>query len=134
MTKFKRGVSGNVKGRPIGISDRRTQARALFAEHQEKLIATAIKLALSGDAAALRMCLDRIVPVLKPTGEPLLLPKLPPCLAEKGDTVLRELAVGRIRPEEAAIVMEQLVKQARIVEVSELERRVAALEDGNANS
>jgi len=132
MAKFKSGVSGNPKGRPVGIPDRRTQARELFALHRDALIDTAIRLALAGDATALRMCLDRVVPALKPAAEPVVLPKLPASLAGKGEAILRQLATGAITPDEAAQIMAVLGKQARIVEVSELAQRVSVLEAADA--
>lgn len=132
MAKFVKGQSGNPTGRKKGVPDRRAQARELFAEHRDELIATAIKLALSGDATALRMCLDRVVPALKPAGTPVVLPMWPADLAGKGDIVLSQLAAGGISPEESTAVMAAIAQQARIVEVSDLERRIRALEATNA--
>jgi hypothetical protein len=125
---FKPGQSGNPAGRKKGVPDRRTQARELFVAHKDALISRAIELALTGDATALRLCLDRIVPSLKPAATTVTLPGLPPALAGKGELVLTQLAVGAITPDEAATIMGAIAAQVRIVEASELERRVAALE------
>ena len=123
-----KGVSGNPAGRKKGIPDRRTQARELFAEHKDGLIATAIRLAMGGDATALRLCLDRVVPALKPTGPSVLLPALPRDLAGQGQRVMAHVAAGELSPDEAATIMGSLAALARITEISDLERRVAALE------
>lgn len=132
--KFKPGTSGNPRGRKRGVPDRRAQARELFSARKNELIEAAIALALSGDAAALRMCLDRIVPALKPVGVPVDLPALPADLAGKGERVLEQLAAGAMSPDEAATIIGAIAQQARIVETSELERRIAALEETNAKS
>jgi hypothetical protein len=129
MSKFKRGISGNPKGRPVGIADRRTQARELFTQHRDELVATAVKLALDGDTTALRLCLDRVVPALKPAATPVVLPDFPPALAGKGELVLTHLAAGVIAPDEAHTIMQAIAAQVRVIEVSELEQRVRALEE-----
>ena len=128
MAKFKKGESGNPKGRPQGVRDRRLQARDLFAQHREELIAIAIKKAVEGDTQALRMCLDRICPTIKPIDAPVLLGVLPDTLAGRGEQVLRQLAEGGLPPDVATTILAAIAAQARIVETSELERRVAALE------
>ena len=133
-TTFKLGVSGNPRGRKKGAPDRRTQARELFAKRKDELIEAAIALALKGDTTALRMCLDRVVPALKPMGAPVALPGLPSDLAGKGERVLAQMAAGRVSPDEVATIMVAIAAQARIVESSELERRIAALEAANEKS
>lgn len=129
MGRFVKGQSGNPAGRKKGVLDRRTQARELFAQHRDELIATAIRLALSGDATALRMCLDRVVPALKPAATALILPPLPSDLAGQGSAVLSALGAGEITPEEAATVIGALAQQARIVETTQLDLRISALEE-----
>ncbi|RPI22749.1 MAG: hypothetical protein EHM61_21520 [Acidobacteria bacterium] len=49
-------------------------------------------------------------------------------LAAQGRTVLEALSGGELSPNQAATVMQAISAQARIVEVDELEQRIAALE------
>ena len=49
-------------------------------------------------------------------------------LSDKGDLILANVASGEITPVEASNLMNVISSQARIVEVDELERRVAKLE------
>jgi hypothetical protein len=128
MAKFKPGESGNVNGRPPGTDDRRREARKLLESHREPLIKKAVELALDGDTTALRICIDRIVPALRPKDAPILLAKPEGQLSDYGRTVLEAMAAGDISPDEGSTVMGVIAAQARIVEVDELERRVAALE------
>ena len=65
-TRFKPGQSGNPAGKPKGLRNRATLAlEALLDGEAEELTRKAIELAKGGDMAALRLCLDRIVPPRK---------------------------------------------------------------------
>src|SRR6202047_188347 len=56
------GWSGNPAGRPRGCRDHVNRAaRLLLAGEGEALTRKAVELALAGDPAALRLCLERIV-------------------------------------------------------------------------
>jgi polyhydroxyalkanoate synthesis regulator phasin len=129
---FKKGKSGNPAGRPKGIADKRTALRALLVPHAEKLIDMAVSLALAGDTAALRICIDRLIPPIKAKDAAVAMPGLKGGLSEQGQEVLSELAAGRLTPDEASTVMQTVAAQARIVEVDELVKRVRALEDQSA--
>src|SRR6516225_2641334 len=60
---FQKGISGNPQGRPAGARNRTTVAvEALLDGEAEKLTRKAVTLALKGNVACLRLCLDRIVP------------------------------------------------------------------------
>ena len=62
--RFAKGVSGNPHGRAPGTRNRATlAAMELLDGEAEALTRTAIDLALSGDMAALRLCIERIIPV-----------------------------------------------------------------------
>jgi hypothetical protein len=59
------------------------------------------------------------------------LPGLEGSLANQGRAVLAALGSAEIAPEEATAVMQAIAALARIVEVDELEKRVAVLEAKN---
>ena len=60
---FEKGTSGNPSGRPRGSRNATTLAlEALLDGQANALTQKAIDLALAGDMAALRLCLDRILP------------------------------------------------------------------------
>ena len=60
--RFSKGRSGNPAGRPRGCRDHVNRAaRLLLAGEGEALTRKAVELALAGDPAALRLCLERIV-------------------------------------------------------------------------
>jgi len=59
---FRKGQSGNPSGRQRGSQNRATLAAQLLLDGEaEALSRKAVELALGGDVAALRLCLDRIV-------------------------------------------------------------------------
>lgn len=62
---FKKGISGNIQGRPKGIVDKRIELRSLLVPHAEALVNKAVELALAGDSNALRLCIDRLIPKAK---------------------------------------------------------------------
>src|SRR5258708_4192358 len=63
---FKPGTSGNPNGRPKGSRNATTLAlESLLDGEAEALTRKAVELALTGDIAALRLCLDRILPPRK---------------------------------------------------------------------
>lgn len=102
----------------------------MLVSKSDKLIGKAVELALDGDAQALRLCLERILPALKSKDSAVTIPALVKAqtLAEKGQAVMKAAADGDITPTEAATVMQALTGLVRIVEIDELEKRIAALE------
>ena len=102
--------------------------REQFEAKSDALIKKTIALAFEGDMTALRMCLDRICPPIKAKDDPVTVGKLTGTLSEQGQTIVTAMGKGQITPVETASMLSALASQMRIVEVEELERRLAALE------
>ncbi len=126
---FHKGISGNPAGRKKGIKNKRTELRGLLQSRADDLVQKAVELALEGDTAALRICIDRCIPAIKAKDAPIALAGLTGTLAEQGQAVLSAMAAGTITPDEANAVMQVIAAHARIVEVDELEKQVATLEE-----
>ena len=129
MPKFERGQSGNPQGRRAGSTNQRT--RGLFATLDPQgpaLVAKVVDLALAGDITALKLCLDRLLPALKPCELPVTLPDLPESLTDQGKAILQAMADAQVTPSQAAALLQALGTQARIEEVDHLRARVEALE------
>src|SRR5262249_49284801 len=63
---FQKGQSGNPAGRPRGIVNRATAlAQNLLSERAEGIARKVIELAEEGDMAAIRVCMERLVPPIK---------------------------------------------------------------------
>lgn len=127
-TSWNQGQSGNPKGRPRGIKDKRTALRALLEPYSGPLVQKTVALALEGDTTALRLCLERLIPPVKSKDEPVTLEDVGSTLTEQGQGVLRSMLAGRITPDEAGALMQAISAQARVVQVEELNERVDALE------
>jgi len=72
MAQFEQGVSGNPAGRPVGVQDKRTALRKLFEPHQDALIEKVVSMAKEGDTAAMRLCLERLIPPFKSESQPIV--------------------------------------------------------------
>jgi hypothetical protein len=96
--------------------------------HAPELIARVVEKAKEGDMAAMRLCLDRLVPAVKAKDEPITLPGMTDSLADNARIVVKALGEGEITPDQAAAVLTAFAGQVRIVEAAEIERRIAALE------
>lgn len=126
--QFKKGQSGNPAGKPKGARDKRTELRELLQPHAADLVKKAVELAKAGDTTALRICIDRCIPVVKAKDAPVDLPELTGTPTQQGEAVMRAMALGQITPDEANAVMQVITAQVRIIEADELEKRIAALE------
>lgn len=61
--RFRKGVSGNPKGRPKGARNKTTtMAEALLEGQAEALVQKLVSMALEGNITALRLCLERLIP------------------------------------------------------------------------
>ena len=69
-----------------------------------------------------------IHPRLANVDKPIQIEPLTGSLSDHGRTVLAAVSAGKITPGQASSLMQVLSAQARVVEASELEKRIAALE------
>ena len=125
--KFQPGQSGNPAGKPKGAPDKRTALRSLLNPHAPQLIEKAVQMALEGDTAALKLCLDRCVAPLRSTS-PEAPMKVEGSLSERGEATLQAIYSGEIDAIHGAALMSALADQARLHEQTELESRLRALE------
>ena len=124
-------AAGN-PGKPPGARHRVTRAvEALMEGEHEKLTRIAIDKALDGDTAALRLCLDRIAPPRRDVPISIDLPPVRSAAeaAEASASVLASVANGEVTPDEAGRIMALLASHKSILATSDLEQRIAALEE-----
>lgn len=130
MAKFQKGQSGNPAGKPKGAKDRRTEMRALLQPHADKLIQTAVNLALAGDVQALRICIDRIIP---PVREDRLQVDLPDIADAAGCTeaqaaIMKAVASGELLPSQGEALAGLVEHQRRAMYDQDLAKRIEAIE------
>jgi hypothetical protein len=119
--------SGNPNGRP-----KATMAmEELLDGEAEALTRKLLDKALEGDIAALRLCLDRLLPPRRDRPVVFELPKIESAkdaLAASA-AILAASAAGKSSPSEAAELMGLLAIHVRMFEVTETEAGLAALEE-----
>ncbi len=128
---FEKGTSGNPSGRPRGSRNATTLALEILLDGQANaLTQKAIDLALSGDMAALRLCLDRILPTRKDRPVSFTLPTIDSArdAAAVVSSVLAAVAAGQITPTDAAEVGKLIDSYVKAFETAELADRLERLE------
>ena len=130
---FQPGKSGNPSGRPAGSRNKATLAiEALLDGEAEALTRTCIERALGGDMAALKLCMDRICPPRKDAPISFKMPSVNNAsdAASVMRSILEQVAKGSISPSEAKTVSEVIENYRRLLEATEFEERLSALEAG----
>jgi hypothetical protein len=123
---FKKGQSGNPKGRAPGVNSA-ARLRQAIEGHIPAIIEALALAAKTGDVQAARLLLDRALPTLKPA-DPVALFPVRPGLADTGRELLERIGAAQLPPEQGVKLLTALGTLARVVEVDELARRIEALE------
>jgi hypothetical protein len=129
---FEPGKSGNPNGRPRGHRNKATMVmEELLDGEAEALTRKPVEKALEGDIAALRLCLDRLLPPRRDRPVVFELPKID-CAKDAlaaSSAILAASADGKLSPSEAAELMGLVAIHVRMFEVTETEAGLAALEE-----
>ena len=131
MTTRGRPFQKGNPGRPTGARHKSTVAiEGLLEGEAEAIGRKCIEMALAGDATALRLAMERIAPVRRARVR-FTLPVIETVtdLPKAISAVLAAIADGTLSPEEGSAIGNAISLQSRALEVSELERRIAALEE-----
>ncbi len=124
---FQRGNAG----RPPGARNKATRAaEALLDGEAAALTRKAIHLALEGDTTALRLCMERILSPRRDRPLTFALPKIESAAdaANGMSAIIVAVAAGEVSPGEATEIARLLEGFVKLVETTELEKRIAALE------
>jgi hypothetical protein len=128
---FRKGMSGNPRGKPAGTRHRTTQlAEKLLSEDVEGVVRSVLNAARGGDMTAARLVLERILPVRK--GKPAIfdIPKIekPADVVAATGALLTAMATGKLTPEEASAAASVIEAHRRVIETADLDARLAAVE------
>jgi Family of unknown function (DUF5681) len=129
--KFAKGFSANPRGNPRGSRHKATlAAEALLDGDAEALTRKCVEMALAGDATAMRLCLDRLIPPRRERPVSFALPEIKKATDIIGATtaLAGAVAVGELVPGEAAALSSLLANVAKAIELGEIEERLARLE------
>jgi hypothetical protein len=128
---FEKGESGNPAGRPRGSRNRTALLMENLLSYEAEAIGRkAVEMAIKGDMAAIRLCMDRLAPARKE--EPIAF-ELPP-LEKPADsvaaaaTLVAAVAEGELTPSEAAQLAKVIEVYVRAIETKIFDERLASLE------
>jgi len=131
--KFQPGESGNPDGRKPGTGHRQQLFKSLVEPRKDELVNTALKLAINGNEAMLRLFLERMLPS-KPVDDGITI-EIPNTGTERmetllvwGDAILQATSKGEVTPDQARSIMAVIEAQRKNVETSDLALRLAEIE------
>ena len=131
--RFQQGQSGNPSGRPRGALNRATVlAQELLSARVESIAGKLIELAESGDMRAIRVCMERLMPVIK--HQPIAV-ELPPIetaadSVEAVASIAAAVAAGELTAPEAAELAKVVNVYVGALATQAFEARLTALEKG----
>jgi hypothetical protein len=131
-TRGKPFAPGN-GGKPKGARHKVTLAiEALLDGEADALTRKAIDLAKAGDMQALKLCMDRLAPPRKDRSIAFDLPPIEAVddLPKATRAIMDAVSVGDITPSEAAELGKLVDAHVRAIEVSDISKRLEALERG----
>ena len=127
-----KGQSGNPGGRPRRTRIDSANAVQLALESEaEALGRKAVELALSGDAAALRLCLDRLMPLRRDRAVALALPSVRGAddVTAAMAKIIAAAARGKISPREGVDLAKLVDILMRAIETRDFDSRLRVLEE-----
>jgi uncharacterized protein DUF5681 len=130
--QWKKGQSGNPAGMPKGTRHRATMlAEKLMEDDAENIVRAVVSAAKAGDPTAMRLCVERLVPLRK--GRPVVfdLPAIETAadVANALGAMAGAMAAGELTPDEAGAVAGVLEAKRRAIETVEHEERLRKLEE-----
>lgn len=126
---WKKGQSGNPAGRPPGKPDKRSRFRRAIEGKGDDLVKVLVDAALGGDVQALKLCLDRLAPPIRPSAEPIEV-DLPEegTAAEQAAAVLAAIARGEVDPVNGKLLIDAISAVSSLSELPAILARLARLE------
>ena len=126
---FKKGQSGNPKGRQPGTTPA-ARLRKAIDERADELLKVVLDAAIEeGDPQAAMSLLSKVIPNLRATSAPIEI-KIDPAkgLSQSAEKVLNAMATGEVELDSGSQLVASLASVTKMREVDELTKRVEALE------
>ena len=130
--RFQQGQSGNPSGRPRGALNRATVlAQELLSARVERIAGKLIELAEGGDMRAIRVCMDRLAPVVKHQPIAVELPPIekPADSVEAAASIAAAVAAGELTATEAAELAKVVDVYVRALDGKGFDERLTKLEN-----
>jgi hypothetical protein len=116
---FVKGESGNPAGRPPGARNRSTLiAEGLLDANGVAVMKMIVERAVAGDPAAMRLCMDRIVPRRRGRAAPIDLPRIESCddVRAAVTAIVAAAAAGEITPAEGVEWLRLIERAGRVIQ------------------
>jgi hypothetical protein len=129
--RFAQGLSGNPRGRPRGSRNKASLlAESLLDGDAEALVQKAIELAKKGDGVALRLCMERLLPVKRERAITIDLPPINSAADAKQAmaSIIASVARGELSPSEASQFSELIDTYVRAAGATDLDQRLEEVE------
>lgn len=127
-----KGVSGNPAGKAPGTESKITKLRNMIAARVPDIIDRLIESAINGDTQAAKLLIERALPAYRTESMPINLAiteKLN--LVEIGNKIISAIGNGEMSPDQGTQLLLVLSNQAKLIEVTDLEQRIKALEEAS---
>jgi hypothetical protein len=132
-SRFKKGVSGNPRGRRAGSRNKATMLlEKMMTDDGEGVVNAVLEAAKGGDMQAARIILDRICPPRKERPISCKLPKVEDTsdLIAGISAILQAVSEGQLTPGEGQALASLIEAQRRTLETEDIEQRLKAIEAG----
>jgi hypothetical protein len=122
-------------GRPRGSRNRATLFQEALEQGGVAIIRKIRREALKADPTAMRLCMERLVPVAKAKDSRFPLPPLESAakLMEAISAVMRAVTAGKLSPQEGESVARIIEGQRRMFETEGFDARLRMLEEARGN-
>jgi hypothetical protein len=128
---WKKGTSGNPRGRPKGSRNKATLlAIAAMEGELNDVVRVVLDAAKGGDMAAARLVVDKLIPATRERPLSIVLPEVANAqdCAKAQAKVLAAVAAGELLPGEGETLAGLIEQQRRSLETSEMAARMEAVE------
>jgi hypothetical protein len=132
LAKFKKGESGNPRGRAKGSRHKATLAAlALLEGDLEAITQVCVDKAKAGDLMAVKLILDKLLPTRRERSINLKFPNVKGTqdLPRALETVMQAVAAGELTPGEGQTITAMLEAYRKGLEFTDIESRLRTLEE-----
>ena len=122
------------KGRKPGSKNKKTELQDQLEDHGKPIIQQCQFMAMKGDRTAMRLCVERLIPVAKAPAPRFRMPKMETAadLIKVLSGVLKHVSQGHLKASDAESIARVVDAQGRMIADSEFDARLRALEEGSS--